>query len=90
MSISTLNEALRNAKDSSSRVTDPAGTKSLDDVLLSDMYADGFESTATTSFITIIDGPGLPSTQIGNTCVQNTQCFCASAEVEGGLPVSFE
>ncbi|MGO2521170.1 MAG: hypothetical protein ACTH8F_13695 [Microbacterium sp.] len=90
MSISTLNDALRRAKDSSSEVNDPAGTQSLDEVLLSDLYADGFKST-TTSFITIVDGPGLPSTSLGgNTCVANTNCLCASAEVEGSLPVRFE
>ncbi|HXH35857.1 MAG TPA: hypothetical protein VNJ54_15870 [Plantibacter sp.] len=90
MSISALNDALKLAKDSSSRVIEPAGTKSLDEVLVSDLYAEGFESSATTSFITIIDAPGVPSTLAGNTCVANTVCLCASAETEDLLPARFE
>lgn len=95
MSIAKLNEVLRNATSSESAVNDPAGTKSLDEVLLSDLYADRFEDgRTTTGYITIVNGPGAtldPGCTYGSTCNANTNCLCASAaEDETALPVRFE
>lgn len=91
MSITTLNETLRKAKESSTdSVRDPAGTKPLDEVLLSDLYADNLEATFTTTFITIVSGPGY--TLSGNTCRNTIPCNCASvdAEVDEAVPVRFD
>lgn len=91
MSIATLNETLRKAKESSQdSVRNPAGTKPLDEVLLSDLYTDSLEATATTSFITIFSGPGL--TLDTSTCRSTTSCNCASvdAEVDEATPVRFD
>lgn len=89
MSLDTLNSILRQAQGKSKKVvSEPAGTKSLDEILLSDLYTDSAENTATTTYITIVNGPGL---SVGD-CTRSSTCACASvsSKEKTALPVRFE
>lgn len=84
-----VNKILRSAIDSVGREpSKPAGSTALDEVLLSDLHSANFEAQATTSFVTIIDGPG--GTNVNLTCTRASTCNCASTEeVAGDLHVDF-
>lgn len=87
MTISSLNAMLRKATEASREpIKNGAGTNPLDEVQLDDLYTDSLESSATTSFVTIIDGPGLST--IGAACAETVSC--ASLEADDVVPVRFE
>lgn len=84
MSISSLNQALRDSvQNSSPNLSHAAGTSSLDEVLVSDLHASSFEDSATTSFLTMIDGPG--NTFVSGICPVPRTSNCASAPAETGV-----
>ena len=86
MSIDTLNRALKEAAQGGSTVADgAAGTDSLDEVLVSDLYVSSFDNVSTTAAITMIDAY-IPQT-MGQSCA-NTLNNCASVPIHPGATVA--
>lgn len=86
MFLDELNQSLRDAEKRLSSVRRPAGSQSLDQIVIESVYTGRFSDVlaAEAEDVTISDNP--VHTQISVACTCSSTCNCASASTEYGEP----